>query len=274
MATHRREPEHDNDEDYVGNDDYDPDEELEGARAAVDKHNARVDRLHDRDDEEHEMYTEAELTRTLQEFSDRISDVDELPGFQREVSKALDALQARITDGNIDRWQLQDTVAGMQKAIRHAYHDGRHNRRVVAKLAWMVDRLGKALLGLAKRQTPANPALPLAQLTKSVTAGLGLSHAGEVRAAALLKSWFGAKGGQSVKFDRELCAKLRLAKALSMDEENRWRKYQRLPDDVDIHHPQPRASVEASRNVSVEVQQVLAGLGASPLVFPHLARRR
>ena len=253
------------------------DEAIDEGQDAIDKHNQRLCAFHTDDDdrEDNDMHvSEAELQQCLQEFSDRISDVDSLPAFHRDVSKALDALQDRITAGDMSRWEMQDHVASLQQAVRQTYHDGRNNRKTVAKLAWMVDRLGKALLGLARRQTPTNPALPLAQLTKALTPGL--SHAEQVRAAAILKSWFGARGGQPIAYNRELCAKLRLCKAISPAEEARWYKWNRLPDDIDLANPAPRASVEQERQASVMTQAALAGFNPSPLAagFGHLAKRR
>jgi hypothetical protein len=253
------------------------DEAIDEGQDAIDKHNQRLCAFHTDDDdrEDNDMHvSEAELQQCLQEFSDRISDVDSLPAFHRDVSKALDALQDRITAGDMSRWEMQDHVASLQQAVRQTYHDGRSNRKTVAKLAWMVDRLGKALLGLARRQERANPHLPLAHLTKSVTAGLGLGPEGELKAAQLLKSWFGDRGGQVVTYDRELAARLKIAKAISPDEMARWQKYHRLPDDVDITSPKPRIQAEAQRHTSMEVQYALAGMGLSPMVFPGLARRR
>jgi hypothetical protein len=48
--------------------------------------------------------------------------------------------------------------------------------------------------------------------------------------------WFGPSGGQAVAYDRELCAKMRLHKSITLDEEKRWRQYGLLHDRVGLDH--------------------------------------
>jgi hypothetical protein len=224
----------------------------------------------DDDDEEDPMttYTEDELQACVDEMLDKLDDVEELPAFRAQMGKAIEAICDDVALQQLSGRQLRGQVGSMQKAIAAVYQDGRANRRAVRGLAQAFDKLCAGLLAL-ERRTPPSP------LTKAVASylqpGDSLRKAQDV-AAWVVRS-FGRKGGQVVAYTREGAARLRLCKALTIDEEQRWRDFGRLPDHVDLQNPRPQAPVVQAQAVSLQVQHALASLGVSPLVFPALARR-
>jgi hypothetical protein len=119
-----------------------------------------------------------------------------------------------------------------------------------------------------RSKTPPSP------LTKAVAEflpaeGVPFSKALEVTKAVVQA--FGSRGGQRVPYDRELCAKLRLAKSLSPDEERRWQQFGRLPDHVSIQNPQPSPHWQHDADARTRVGHLLAQV--SPLYLASLRLR-
>ena len=120
------------------------------------------------------------------------------------------------------------------------------------------------------------PALPLrhagvAALTKSIMPR-GSNREELVKAAQVLKRWFGQNGGQPRPYSAELASRLRLAKAISLDEERRWKLYGRLPERIDVTTPGKNAEVDWRDAGTTRLMQGLAGMGPAPSA-EALARR-
>src|SRR5262249_1488320 len=85
---------------------------------------------------------------------------------------------------------------------------------------------------------------PPTTLTSHTTLWLSwLTHATMAQALPITKAVvqaFGPRGGQAVPFSRELCARLRLCKSITPDEEARWQQFHRLPDHIRLSSPQAR----------------------------------
>jgi hypothetical protein len=81
-------------------------------------------------------------------------------------------------------------------------------------------------------------------------------------------------GGQRVPYTSELCARLRLNKALTQSEERHWKQYGLLPDRINTQDPTQNVKVEWMGASEQQRLHVIASGGISPLVMPSLVQRR
>jgi hypothetical protein len=163
---------------------------------------------------------------------------------------------------------LRGEISSVQKSLRQAYLSERSNRRGIVAVAQAVDKLCKGLMRLGHEKP--------SPLTKAVASFLP-PHATMAKAQQVT-AWvyrsFGPRGGQQIAYDRALCARLRLTKSLSPDEEQRWRDFGRLPDHVNVQAPRPQAHVIAEQDRQMRIASMLASLNVSPLALQGLALRR
>jgi hypothetical protein len=250
------------------------DDTIDDGLQAVRTHNQRVAHhraQHEDDDEEEEgeamdldlAYDEEALAEVSESLMQRLDELGTMP----HVRKSLTRLTDEVFGQQCTTRRLHGDIADLQKSLRTAYRHEHANRAAIGALATAVDRLCKGLMRLGQEKP--------SPLVKSVSTFVqpGDSLAKAKRVTAWVVKSFGPRGGQQIAYDRELCAKLRLTKSLTPDEEARWKDFGRLPDRIDVRNPQPQPAAQAERNNSIMAQHVLAGLGLSPLVFPALARR-
>ena len=121
------------------------------------------------------------------------------------------------------------------------------------------------------QQAPARHA-GVAALTQSLMPP-DASRAELVQAAQVLKSWFGPNGGQSIRYSKELAARLVLAKSITSAELARWRQHGRLPDRINVADPGKSPAVEWQDAATTRQAWLLAGIGANPLAMEAAARR-
>jgi hypothetical protein len=238
------------------------------AQDAIEAHNARI-KKHTKDTKPMD-YSKEELDQAIVDLGDEVAlkrKVQALPGTVEAMGKSVatqrhemaqlrsenatlrranDELEARLAAVERRQSQTSHAVGTLRKGLREEWHE-RHE---------------------APREEPS-------ALVKAVASFLPTDATREQaeRTAVWVVKSFGRNGGQTVRYDRECAAKLVLAKAITPDELQRWRDHDRLPDHVDVAHPQPHAAVLQQQASSLVAQHALAGLGVSALVFPSLARR-
>jgi hypothetical protein len=244
------------------------DNDIDDGQDLITQHNQRVahHRAQHEDDEEEEAmpWNEEEMLAAADAVLGQLDAVQEVP----HLRKSLETLTRTVQDQQGRTWQVRSDIDLLQKSLRQAYHSERSNRHAIGQLARAVDRLCKGLIRLGDR--PPSP------LTKAVASFVqpGDSLAKAKRLTAWVVKSFGARGGQVVPFSREGCARLKLCKAISDTEAENWQRYGRLPDHVNIQHPQPQAHVIAEQDRQLQIGHILASMNISPLALQTLALRR
>ena len=235
----------------------------------IEQHNQRLAHhreQHEDDEEEDAMNWDDEeaMLAAADDVLAQLDAVQEVPALR----KALETLSRHVRHQQGSTWQVRSDIDLLQKSLRTAYHSERSNRRGIVAVAQTVDKLCKGLMRLGQEKP--------SPLTKSVASFLrpGDSLHKAKRGSAWVVKSLGARGGQAVPFDTELCARLRLCKSLTPEEETRWRNFHRLPDHVNVQAPRPQAHVIAEQDRQMRIASMLASLNVSPLALQGLALRR
>jgi hypothetical protein len=236
----------------------------------IDRHNRRVGG--DAGEQDGAADTDSEdlvsALEDLVEKLDRVHELDAMPGAMAELKAIVRHLQRGVETGRLADDEAREDMGEMREVVKSIYQESRGNRKAIVRLARAVDRIADMVQPVRK----SSRYMGVAQLTKALVPP-GLSSAEQVRAAEILKSWFGASGGKRVPYSTQLCATLRLTKSISQDQERRWKAYGVLPDWVDTVDPARNAKVEWQSPVDRQMQYFYAGTAASALVFPQMVRR-
>jgi hypothetical protein len=228
---------------------------LDDGLETIEAHNERID----------EMVTDEDIKECLEQ----LDMLDELPAYQERIGKALSDLRADVGRGRVNQGQVQRRMDALQDTIAELYREERSNRKDVVTLAKSFDKLCVGLASLAERQPSKHDGL--AQLTKALLPA-GTPLAEQVRAAQLLKSWYGASGGREVAYSADLYSKLRLTKSITSEQEGRWKRTGRLPDWVNVADPTQNAPVEWQTDAQKRTGTLLSQV--SPLYLAGLALGR
>jgi hypothetical protein len=221
-------------------------------------------------DDESLLATLQRLDATLAEDSDLRKALDGMEGevealrqrdkahekadwYQRQLLEEIQSQLKTLDDTGISRQEVL-------KLFRRYWRDTQDLRmdpkRAQAEVDGAVDRLTKSAVSVLEHELGRTPTRAEVEHIKP----------------ALVKA-LGRDGGQSYGWSREKEARMRLTKALSASEITLWRRYQRVPDHVNVENPGPSRTVEQEQATSLRVQQYLASTGLSPLVFGRLAQR-
>jgi hypothetical protein len=239
---------------------YGPDVLDEGLET-IDAHNAKVNAM---------TFTDDELKDAVDDLHDRLEAVDDLPEFQQQMTKSLSRLQGAVEMGDLNGRRLRAEIGELQDVIATTYAQEQGNRKAIVGLAKAFDGFCRNLAAIAERATPPSRNAGVAALAKSLLPP-GTSLADQVRAAQLLKSWFGSNGGQQVAYSSELCSRLRLSKSITSEQEARWRRSGRLPDWINVDDTSKNARVEWQSDAQKAVGHLLAQV--SPLYLASLNLR-
>jgi hypothetical protein len=165
---------------------------------------------------------------------------------------------------------VQDGVALAYRAERTS----RRNQRAIACMAKALDGFFAGLRSLAQRHaTPLEKAVNHLIAQEQARGDLGaVTPLQKARITTWATQHFGPRGGTSIRHTPEREATAKICQSLTKSQLAHWKVYHRLPDGVVLDQPSPAA--ERERETSLQVQQALASMGVSPLVFPALARRR
>ena len=238
----------------------DEEERAEGQQA-IRAHNKRIEQM---------TYTTDDLQDTLDEFLDTVQDAKALPAFRDEMSKAIQRLQDDVAYGYLDKQQVQRRVADLQDAVAQTYNDGLVTRRAVVKVANVVDRLCKGIRAMGEAHAQPSRHASVAALAKSALP----AHASKnelLKAAQVLKGWFGPLGSKQVAYISDFCTKLRLTKSITSEQEDRWERTGRLPDWINVVDPSQNKRVEWQSDVQKSIGMLLSQV--SPLYLASLTLR-
>ena len=184
-------------------------------------------------------YASDDLARTLGDLEEQLSG-------KRSMSKALDDVREDM-DGLRDRMQAHHErdarIAGSHEAqlqeLRGLVQDlgrrGVSTADVKAMLSKMWDDLHQALEDGREEERRVDPVAEANKnLTKSVVSFLSDNPSrAEVEQTTLwVYKSFGRSGGKRIPYNKELAGRLLLSKAISPQEHENWKRYDRLPDDV------------------------------------------
>jgi hypothetical protein len=150
----------------------------------------------------------------------------------------FDALQQAMMDRH---GKVSEDVSTLYNQLAHcrtalfAMHTSRVKDR--AMMLKLMQRLYREIQAAREddAEDEASPYEGAASLTKAIAPNA--SRPVQVALTRKVVEWFGPRGGQAVAYDRELCAKMRLHKSITLDEEKRWRQFGLLHDRVDITNP-------------------------------------
>jgi hypothetical protein len=238
---------------------------------AVDRHNRRVGASPlDNDELSGDFDAEAlvdELNDLVRKIN-KLDALDEAPEAIVEMKAAIRHLQRELLTGQMTDDRVQDDLDEVKSVVKALYQARRGDRRSIVRLAKALDRV----CDMVRPVRPTSRYGGVAQLAKSVVPQ-GLAPSEQVRAAQILKSWFGERGGQQVPYTSDLCARRRLNKAITQEEERRWQSYHRLPDRINTQDPTQNAKAEWQNPRELQMLHFLASGGISPLVMPSLVRR-
>jgi hypothetical protein len=140
-------------------------------------------------------------------------------------------------------WLLRQQIHELRELIGEIDRNGASKEQVRQMLR-------QVWLGMSDmRQDPESVEQEADDLTKSVASFLDANstRADTERAALWVVKSFGARGGQAYPWSREREACLRLCQALTKSQLDLWRRYNRLPDGVNVDRPQPTAAVDVER---------------------------
>jgi len=202
------------------------------------------------------------LEKAVSELDEEVGDLQD----RVELARAAGSSLAKAVDDDIQR---------LHQRINALAQDSTSKDYVRRQLARLWDELDRKRHEWKADEVNDAHDTDTQSLIKSVASFLpdNATRAQAERVTRWVFKSFGRRGGQALPFDRETCARLRLAKSLTSTEEANWRDYGRLPDHVDLVHPQASPTAQVTQDASLWVQQAYASLGLSPLVFPNLARR-
>jgi hypothetical protein len=183
----------------------------------------------------------------------------------------FDALQQAMMDRH---GKVSEDVSTLYNQLAHcrtalfAMHTSRVTDR--AMMLKLMQRLYREIQAAREddAEDEASPYEGAASLTKAIAPNA--SRPVQVELTRRVINWFGPSGGQAVKYDRELCARLRFRKAISLEEEGRWKQFGLLHDRVDIKNPQamPDEAYWAAANRGPGI------VGQLPLLaIAHMARQ-
>jgi hypothetical protein len=224
----------------------------------------------------------------------RLTEMDYMPS--RDFQKTLAELDAQINTGprrlaknledledRVDAHRAQDRqtdadhdqqLEALRQEVRDLRARGCSSADVKAMLGKMWDDLHQAL---DEKEEERRPMTDTESANKSLTlAAASYLDANSTRAdATKVVSWlvksFGRRGGQNIKYNRELAGRLLLSKSISAQEHENWKRYDRLPDDVTLQSA-GRAQPQADR--AMLNAYALASMNLSPLAVQHLLMRR
>ena len=233
------------------------DDIIDEGQELIDQHNEKVDDMHVSDEE-------------LRECMDQLDELDDLPDYKERMAKSLNDLRDDVMLGRMSSSQLHRRIDAIQDSIAEVYATEKGNRRSITTLAKSFTKLCEGLATIAERATPPSRHAGVAALAKALLPA-NTPMAEQIRAAQILKSWYGEKGGQAVQYTPELCAKLRLSKSITSEQESRWRKSNRLPDWVNVDDPSRNAKVEWQSDSAKMVGNWLSQV--SPLYLASLRLR-
>lgn len=183
----------------------------------------------------------------------------------------FEALQYSLRDRDGEVGEHLDSVYAQLENVRQGLYaldsDRAKDRKTMLKLAQRLYDLIQQAKG-KDIQDDASPYQGAATMAKSLFPTA--SRPVQIALTRKVIEWFGPKGGQQVAYDRELCAKMRLHKSITLDEEKRWRQYGLLHDRVDITNPKamPQQEYYAPPTQAASFVNSLC-----PLMQSHLARK-
>jgi hypothetical protein len=209
--------------------------------------------------------------KTLEELDRNINSPN------RRLAKNLEDLEDRVDAHRAQDRQTDADHDQQLEALRQEVRDlrarGCSSDDVKAMLGKMWDDLHQALDEQEDERRPDPIKEADKALTKSVASFLPDNASWDD--AKNMTLWvyksFGRRGGQQVRYDRELAGRLLLSKSITPQEHTNWQKYNRLPDDVTLNsagRAQPQAD-QAMLNA-----YALASLNLSPLAVQHLLMHR
>ena len=227
-----------------------------------------IDKCNDACEGDAMTYNEEDLEKAADAMLDQLDELHGLRAERDQVAKSLDALLDDMTWQAMDTRRVSREVRSTQAVLAKMYRQDKRNRQAIVGLA----KAFEGFCGLLTRAAAAPRHQGVAALTKSLMPR-GSSRAELVQAAQVLTSWFGEKGGQPLRYDRELASQLIMAKSLSCDELERWQKWNRLPDRINLRDPGRSPTVDWQDAGTTQLMQAPAGMGACALGMEALARQ-
>jgi hypothetical protein len=183
------------------------------------------------------------------------------------VEDGLDDLGTRQRSQDQELAYLRAQNARLAREIAELREEQAYTRHAAEASTTGLKTIRKGLRQQWREEHEAPPAEPSA-LTKAVASFLptDATRAQAERTALWVMKSFGAKGGQVVKYDRDLASKLVLTKSISPEENQNLKTYGRLPDGVGLGTSTGRAQDTQSR--SLTMQHWLASSGVPALLCP------
>jgi hypothetical protein len=218
----------------------------------------------------HETFDD--IAHSLDWLDDALSKTQPLHKSLGGLEAELDALHRAVADGRADRDDLLAALAdGLDDIRRIMAQTDRASRQALRTVAV---GLWKELQALRPRPPAPTPATERhAELTKSVAALLP-PGATQRQALAVTKAvirHLGPHGGQVVPYSRALDARLRVCQALTKAQHDIWQKTNRLPDGLNLAHPQRSQAVEREQASAFNTGVLLSQL--SPMFLQHVLSR-
>jgi hypothetical protein len=209
-------------------------------------------------------YLPDDLARTLQTIDDQLTG-------KRQIEKALDDVQGNV---NGLRRQVAQTDWEHDQKLGELYQAMRY----FAKHQVSADEIEKMIEKmLAEDREAHRPETDVESankaLTKSVASFLpdNATWDDSKRATLWVLNEFGRRGGQSIKYNKELAGRLLLSKSISPQEHENLKKYNRLPYEVTL---QSQGRAQAQADQAMLAAHAMASLGIAPLAAAHMLRRR
>jgi hypothetical protein len=194
------------------------------------------------------------------------------------LAKNLEDLEDRVDAHRAHDQQVDDDHARQLQGLREDVADLRRRGVSSDAIKHMFGKMRDDLLAaLDEKEEERRPETEEESANKSLTrvAASFLDENSTRADATKVVSWlvksFGRRGGQHIKYNKELAGRLLLSKSISAGEHENWKRYDRLPDDVTLQsagRAQPQADAAMLR------AHMLAGMNVSPLALQYYFMQR
>jgi hypothetical protein len=215
------------------------------------------------------------------EFGKTIQQLEELHNGPARLRKSIEDLEDQVD-------ALRDQVRGngathsdSMDYIRQELDDVKRALREMRSAGVTKDHLHRVMSDVWDRMDDdaeeRRPPDPIADANKSLTESVAsflpdnATWDDSKQTMVLVLKSFGRRGGQQIRYDKELAGRLLLSRSISPQEHDNWKKYNRLPDDVTLQS-HGRAQAEADR--AMMNAYAVASMNLSPLAVQHWLMHR